>query len=162
MKFTKAASLGSAFQEKKNVVHLVNGWQKSMHKEMRAGLSKREASLPGKGLEMSCEADPTQGRRKRCFKQGNVLSQAQEAGACRRAELIIYAAVPFHSWWLPFACPALWATENRILRLAHVFAIPAQRTLRMKLVLGSVDLLSRDKGLHPLQLWSGFVKQETC
>lgn len=39
MKFTKAASLGSAFQEKKNVVHLVNGWQKSMHKEMRAGLS---------------------------------------------------------------------------------------------------------------------------
>lgn len=51
-----------------------------MHKEIRAGLSKREASLPGKGLEMSCEADPTQGRRKRCFKQGNVLSKAQEAG----------------------------------------------------------------------------------
>lgn len=25
----------------------------------------------------------------------------------------------------------------------------------MKLVLGSVDLLFRDKGLHPLQLWSG-------
>lgn len=52
------------------MVHLVNGWQKSIYKETRAGLSKREVSLPGKGLEMSFEAGPRREEGKGALSKG--------------------------------------------------------------------------------------------